>query len=111
MGRTPFLSRTDLVVSHEVGLARKKIRFELNVLNVFNQKTATHIFNYLNKGAGLARSDAAIDLSGTDLSKGYDYNAMIRASSSGQASYDPRYGQADLFQTGAEGQFSVKFSF
>ena len=23
----------------------------LNVINLFNQKTATHIFNYLNKGA------------------------------------------------------------
>ena len=25
--------------------------------------------------------------------------------------YDPRYGEDDLFQTGAQGQFSVKFIF
>ena len=63
-------------------MGTSKMRFELNVLNVFNQKTATHIFNYLNKGAGLARGDAAIDLSKTDLAKGYDYNALILASTS-----------------------------
>ena len=64
MGRTPRLSRTDLLVSHEFGMMRtRKMRFEFNVINLFNQKTATHIFNSLNKGAGLARGDAAIDLS------------------------------------------------
>ena len=52
MGRTPVLSRTDLLVSHELKLrATRKIRLDLNILNLFNQKTATHIFNFLNKGA------------------------------------------------------------
>jgi hypothetical protein len=112
MGRTPILTRTDLLVSHDVNLLQsRRIRFELNIINLFNQKTATHIFNNLNKGAGLARGDAAIDLSHTDLSQGYDYNALILASPSGAASFDPRYGQADLFQPGMQGQFSVKFIF
>jgi len=83
----------------------------LNVQNLFNQKTATHIFNYLNRGAGLARASSAIDLSKTDLTKGFDYNALIKASSDGLNAYDPRYGMADLFQTGAQGQFSVKWIF
>ena len=53
MGRTPVLTRTDLLVSHEVTLAgAKKLRFELNVINLFNQKTARHIFNGLNRGTG-----------------------------------------------------------
>ncbi len=112
MGRTPFLTRTDLLVSHEFPLLQsRRVRLELNVINLFNQQTATHLFNYLNKGAGLARGDAAINLTQTDLSQGYDYNALIMASPSGQASYDPRYGMADLFQTGTQGQFSVKFIF
>jgi hypothetical protein len=43
MGRTPVLTRTDLLVSHEFGLAdRKRVRLELNIQNLFNQKTATH---------------------------------------------------------------------
>ena len=55
MGRTPFYSKTDLLVSHELPMAgNKRVRLELNVLNVFNQKTTRHIFNYLNRGAGVA---------------------------------------------------------
>ena len=112
MGRTPFLSRTDLLVSHDVKLSgAQRVRFEFNVINLFNQKTATHIFNSLNKGAGLARGDSAIDLSNTDLAKGYDYRALISASPSGANAFDPRYGKADLWQAGTQGQFSVKYIF
>jgi hypothetical protein len=113
MGRTPLLSHTDFLLSHELGLGARsqKVRLELNVINLFNQKTVLHVFNYLNKGAGLARQDSAIDLSKVDLSKGYDYNKLILASPSGAGAYDPRYGQPDLWQTGAQGQFSVKFLF
>jgi len=81
------------------------------VQNVFNQQTATHLFNYLNRGAGAARSSSAIDLSGTDLTKGFDPNALILATPDGVNAYDPRYGQADLFAVGLQGQFSVKFLF
>ena len=112
MGRTPMLSRTDLLVSHELKMiGTSKVRFELNIVNLFNQKTATHIFNAYNKGAGLARADSAMNLSKVDLTKGYDYKALVLASPSGANALDPRYGQADLWQDGAQGQFSVKFLF
>ena len=112
MGRTPVLSHTDLLVSHEFGLMHsQKLRLELNVINLFNQKTVLHVFNNLNKGAGTARGDSAIDLSSVDLSKGYDYNALILKSQSGINAYDPRYGQPDLWQAGTQGQFSVKYIF
>ena len=53
MGRTPMFSKTDVLVSHELAMAgNKRLRLELNVLNLFNQKTARHVFNYLNRGAG-----------------------------------------------------------
>jgi hypothetical protein len=92
----------------------KRLRFELNLQNLFNQKTATHIFNFLNKGApggGSAISADAIALTNVDLSKGYDYRAMILATPDGASAFDPRYGQPDLWQTGLQGQISVKFSF
>jgi hypothetical protein len=112
MGRTPFFSKTDLLFSHEMPMAgNKRLRLELNVLNAFNQKTARHVFNYLNRGAGLARGSSAIDLSTTDLKAGYDYNALIRATPDGQNAYDPRYGMEDLFEPGTQGQLSVKFLF
>src|SRR5918993_638734 len=78
MGRTPVLSRTDLLLSQElnVGANNKRLRFELNVLNVFNQKATRHQFNTLNRGAGSPRASSAIDLSGVNLAEGYDYNSL-----------------------------------
>ena len=115
MGRTPFLSHTDLLFSHEIKRGEnQRLRFELNVLNLFNQKTPTHIFNFLNKGApggGSTISDDAIDMSTVNLSQGYDYNALILATKDGKNAYDPRYGQPDLWNTGLQGQFGIKFLF
>jgi hypothetical protein len=113
MGRTPMLNRTDLLVSHGVRFAgTKELRFELNVLNVFNQKSTRHIFNFLNKGGIIPdRSSSFIDLHSTDLSRGYDYNALIRATPDGANALDPRYGMADLFEDGTKGYFTVKFAF
>jgi hypothetical protein len=113
LGRTPGLSRTDLLVSHEFrGMGSQRVRLELNVLNLFNQKTATHIYNQINRGpSGVPRQASAISLSGVDLRNGYDYNALLRATADGANSYDPRFGQEDLFNPGLQGQFSVKFMF
>ena len=113
MGRTPVLTRTDLLLSHEISFASaKRLRFELNVVNLFNQKTARHIYNYINKGGLIPdRSSSFIDLSGTDLSKGYDYNALIRATPDGANAFDPRYGMADLFEDGTRGYFTLKLLF
>ena len=114
MGRTPALIRTDLLAAHTVTLSQsQRLRFELNVINLFNLKTATHVFNYLNRGAGVlgARPSSAIDLSNIDLAKGYDYQALIRVSLDGLNAYDPRYGKANLFQAGLQGHVSVELTF
>ena len=112
MGRTPFLTQTDLLVTHEVKVGEgKRVRFELNALNVFNQKTARHRFNCLNRGCGARRDSSAIDLHGVDLAKGYDYNALILQSNEGRFAYEPRYGLDDLFNPGFAGRFGVKFIF
>ena len=62
------------------------------MLNLFNQKTARHIFNYRNRAALFV----GVDLSGTNLADGYDYNAMILATPDGGNAIDPRWGQDDL---------------
>jgi hypothetical protein len=109
LGRTPVLSTTDVLVAHEVQLggARQRLRLELNVLNVFNQKTVRHTFNYLNR----ARAAAEIDLSGTNLARGYDYRAMIAARPDGANAFEPRFGQDDMFNPGTTGHFLVKWLF
>src|SRR5262249_34394808 len=49
LGRTPILSKTDMLVAHTFDLKKKeKTRFEFNMTNLFNQKTARHIFNCVN---------------------------------------------------------------
>jgi hypothetical protein len=112
MGRTPVLTQTDMMISHEVkARGANRLRLELQVLNVFNQQTPRHIFNYLNRGGGVARQSSAINLANVDLAKGYDYNALIRATPDGANALDPRYGKADLFSAGTQGQFLVKFLF
>jgi hypothetical protein len=113
MGRTPALVKTDLQVSHDIRMAQgRAIRLELTVLNLFNQKTTRHIYNYLNKGGIVPdRTSSYIDLSGTDLTQGYDYNALILATPDGADAYDPRYGLADLFEPGTRAYATLKYLF
>jgi hypothetical protein len=110
LGRTPVLSSTDLLVSHELRVGGdRRMRFELNVLNVFNQKTERHLFNGLNRN----RSAAGINLANVNLANGYDPLALIALSSEGKANnaIEPRYGMPDLWSEGAQGYVMVKFLF
>lgn len=115
MGRTAFLTQTDLVVGHEFKMTEsKRLRFEFNAQNLFNQKTSRSRFTSLNRGAGVAQDASAINLNNVDLFKGYDYRALLNATQdqrSGRGAYDPRYGLDDLFNPGFAGRFGVKFIF
>jgi hypothetical protein len=109
MGRTPTLALTDLLLSHELRMrGEQRVRFELNLLNVFNQKTVRHRFVGLNRN----RSGAAMNLGAVNLANGYDYRALINRSPNGPVNgYDPRYGMPDLWNEGTQGHFMVKFLF
>jgi hypothetical protein len=115
LGRTPILTQTDLNVFHDFKLGEvKRLRFEMNMQNLFNQKTARAIFPYVNRGAGTAVPSSGIDLHGVDLTKGYDYKALIAATpdaSAPRGALDPRFMQEDLFNTGFAGRFGIKFVF
>jgi hypothetical protein len=112
MGRTPMLSTTNVQVAHTVNITEgQRVRVELNVLNLFNQKTSRHRFDNLNRGAGTAVPSSAINLSNVDLRAGYDYDARIRATSDGADAYDPRYGMDDLFDEGLSARLGLKWSF
>src|SRR4030095_4507860 len=107
-GATAILYTTVLLVSHQIDLAGlKRLRLELNVLNLFNQKTVRHRFNYVNR----PRASSEIDLSRTDLAQGYDYNAMIDARTDPAGPRDPRYGMDDLFSEGTSGHLLVRWLF
>jgi hypothetical protein len=109
LGRTPFLSQTDLLVSHELRVATdKRVRLELNVLNLFNQRTSRHIFDSVNRPR---RRSSGINLQQTDLAQGYDYNALLAASPDGANSVDPRFGMDDLYNPGLQARIAAKFIF
>jgi hypothetical protein len=115
MGRTPFFTQTDVLVSHDLKMTRSKtLRFELNVSNLFNQKTVRHIFNYYNRGASAPVASSAVSLSKIDLANGYDYVALVAATADAatlSGAKDPRYGKPDLWNTGVQAHVSVRFLF
>ena len=116
MGRTPALMRTDLLVAHDVNMGgNKRLRAEFNVLNLFNRKVARYQWVWLNRTSPdvRARPAAALDLSRVDLSKGYDYNALLAATPDGRANNvrDPRYGMEDIFDAGTQAYFTIKYLF
>lgn len=112
MGRTPVVTQTDLLVAHTINLGEnKKLRFEFNITNLFNQKTALHIFNCLNYDCINGEIASGMNMAGVNLFQGFDYNALIAASSNGQAAFDPRYKKEDLFNPGFQGRFGVKLTF
>lgn len=117
MGRTKFLTQTDFMVGHTVKFGEtKRLRFEFNALNLFNQKSSRHRFNSLNRGSGAGggRQASAIDLSRTDLFKGFDYRAMLAQTvdaKSGPGAIDPLFGLDDIFSPGFTGRIGIKFTF
>ncbi|MBK7926357.1 MAG: TonB-dependent receptor [Bryobacterales bacterium] len=108
LGRTAFLTQTDLVLGHEISVAEgKRLRFEFNAQNLFNQKTSRSKWTQLNR----ARTSAEINLAPIDLAKGYDYRAMINATSEGSKALSPLFGMDDWFNPGFSGRLLVKFIF
>jgi hypothetical protein len=122
LGRTPALTQTDLLVSHEFRLpAGKRLRLEFNGLNIFNQKQVRHYFDTVNRiGAnGRVLASSALRLANEDLQAGYDYEALLaktpdaaKAPGTPGAGYqDPRYRMGDIFNPGFDGRISVRFLF
>jgi hypothetical protein len=123
LGRTPALTQTDLLVSHDfkMGDGNKRLRLEFNALNVFNQQTVRHIFDTVNRiGAnGRVLPSSALLLGNQNLLNGYNYDALLAQTADAQkpagtpgAGYqDPRYQLGDAFNPGFDGRFVVRFLF
>jgi hypothetical protein len=112
MGRTPVLTQTDLLLGHEVRIAEgKRLRFEFNAQNLFNQKTSRYTYAFYNR---FRTRSSGIDLTSLDFRQGYDYNALVAASPDAKkatGALDPRFNKADNFNTGFVGRVGIKFIF
>ncbi len=108
VGRTPLFSQTDLKVAHEFKLKgeARRLRFEMNILNVFNQKTGVFTFDRYNREEN--DQSTGMNLSNVDLSQGFDYKERVLAAGN---DLDPRYNHLSDFNPGIAARFLVQFKF
>jgi hypothetical protein len=119
LGRTPVFSQTDLVVAHELKIGEvKRLRFEMNMLNLFNQKTAVYIYPWFNNTQLSDSIGMCLDMYcdpngvGVDLAKGFDWKTLATTTTvDGGVPLDPRYNKAGAFNPGFRGRFLIKFIF
>jgi len=102
LGRTPFLNQTDLLVQQQVKLPRNiGATVALNVINLFDQKTATLFVTTPYRDA--------FSLTDAQFFAGFDPAAYAAAHSNIRP--DPRFGMASQYQgqRAATVQFKVTF--
>jgi hypothetical protein len=103
LGRTPALTRTDVLLQHDVKIGRHSFNIGLNVENLFDQDTVTRIFQ-LRYRDSFNVSDQVF-FSGT-----FDPVAMASAAPN-TFRPDPRFGLADQWMARREMRLQVKYSF
>lgn len=117
-GRTPRFSQTDLQVAHNFKVAEgKSLRIEFNMLNLFNQKTATFVFDRYTREEHSQTSGICVAgcWPAVDLRDGFDWQAVVTQAGIdaglGGADLDPRYLMGAEFNPGFQGRVLVKFTF
>jgi hypothetical protein len=125
MGRTPVLSTTDMMISHDIKIAEgKRLRFEFNALNLFNQKTARYRQVFMTR---FRDPGSAMDMSEVNLLQGYDWKKLLSETEyaanddrttdpnsldpAKNFAIDPSFNKDNLFNPGFSGRFGIKFIF
>jgi hypothetical protein len=102
LGRTPTLSRTDLLLAHRFNFSgRFGLQLEANVLNLFDEDTETFIYQLSNTGdvSGIVTTDEA-------FFRGFDARSI-----QGRVTRDPLFGQAAQFQAPREVRLGLRLLF
>jgi len=85
LGRTPALTQTDLLLYHQINVSeRVKMKFDLNITNLFNQAAVTNVTQRLNRSGSIVISDAA-------FFKGFDAPSKISGLDGPVPSLRPTY--------------------
>ena len=112
LGRTPVWNKTDLVIGHEFHIGEtKRLRFEFNADNLFNQKTSQLTYSFYNR---YRQRSSLINLANVNLFNGYDWQALLAGTPDAKlpiTAKDPRFGMADNFRDGFAGRVGVKYTF
>ncbi len=103
-GRMPMYSQTDFYVQHEVKLGgSKRAQVSFNVLNLFNQRTATNYFQTENK------SGYALDFTESDF-YAHKLNFTTLKNAQGVLT-DARFLMDNGYQTPIQARIALKFLF
>ena len=105
LGRTPFLTQTDLSIAHSIKLNdRATIRLEANALNIFNQATVISRVTQINRAGAI--TDSALPVS--QFFKGYDVTKFVFPANGGGSPYNPIYGlPGGDYRAGGAGAFQA----
>ena len=102
-GRTPTFSQTDLLLSHRIRLmATKQLQFEFNVLNLFNQDTATSKFSIYQKTNGVIPNEDLFYAGQQTLEQLIVSQNVVK---------DARFLMDNAFQAPIQARVGVKFIF
>jgi hypothetical protein len=106
LGRTPVFSQMDLLFSHDFNMKREgmRVRFEMNVVNLFNQTQVIDRFKTLTHA-----NDGSVTFANTaDIFRGYNVQQLMTRD---KVRSDPRYNQASAWQTPREVRLGFHFFF
>jgi hypothetical protein len=101
-GRTPTFSQTDLYVQHQVNLGERNFQVFLNVLNLFNQKTAISRFSTYQYSGGVVPNEDAFYAGSQTLASQITAQNVPR---------DPRFLMDSAFQNALQARVGFKFTF
>lgn len=101
LGRTPWLTQTDLSLNQEISLGSRSFTFMVNVMNLFDQDTITHYYTI--------RNIKELDVTAEQLIAGINYEQLIAGL--GQEELDPAFNRGDVFQAGRSVRLGVRFNF
>jgi hypothetical protein len=101
-GRTPMFSQTDLYVQHTFQMGDRGLQLSLNVLNLFDQSTATGVHSTYQKAG---TSGVVID------ERQFYLGQQTIGSLLGTIIRDPRFLMDNAYQAPILARFGVKFTF
>jgi hypothetical protein len=99
LGRTPWLTQTDLSLTQNISIAGRNMQLLLNVMNLFDEDTAIKYWTI--------RNTEDLPVSEEEFFSGnFDYETLIT-----QVDPDPAYNRPDAFQAGRQIRLGLRFNF
>jgi len=104
LGRTPVLTQTDALLSHTISLSeRVKMRFDINVTNLFNQGIVTNVTTRLNRSGSIPLSQFSYN--------GFDAVKLVNPVAGNPPSYNIIYGLPLNYQGNRDVRIGIRLQF